>query len=55
MMLVSTADDEVTAQRAVLVLARHAVINENESNRLWRSAGGETENGSHVPHPSIRK
>jgi hypothetical protein len=38
-----------------LVRARDAVINDNEPNCLWKSAGGESQIGTHVPHPSVRK
>jgi hypothetical protein len=44
-----------TAHCAMLVRARDAVINDNEPNCLWKSAGGESQIGTHVPHPSVRK
>ena len=46
---------KATAQRAVLVHARHAVVNENEPNCPWKSAGGESLVGTHVPHLSVPK
>ena len=47
--------EKATAQCAVLVRARHAVIDENEPNCPRKSAGGESQIGTHVPHPSVRK
>jgi hypothetical protein len=38
----------------MLVRSRHAVINENEPNRPWKSAGRQSQIGTHVPHPSVR-
>ena len=40
---------KATAQCAVLARVWDAVINENKPNCLWKSAGGESQIGTHVP------
>lgn len=39
--------DSAAAQRAMLVIARHAIIDENESRCVLKSASGKTQIGAH--------
>ncbi len=49
-----TVFDKATAQCAVFVRARDAVINQNEPNSLGKSAGGESQISTHVHlHPFV--
>jgi hypothetical protein len=46
--------DGAAAQRAMFVIAQHALVNENESRCVRKSASGKTQIGAHTGPQSVR-